>query len=106
MTGGCGRLLSTEAVSLLSLSLSLSLSPSLSRTSDASSPLLSSSLSVPALQILTVCFVCVVWVVQRFKTRLTGELDSTHPETLPWSREVGAVLHGLPAPPGIPGGHR
>ena len=40
--------------------LSLSLSPSLSRTSDASSPLLSSSLSVPALQILTVCFVCVV----------------------------------------------
>ena len=32
MTGGCGRLLSTEALSLLSLTLS--------RTSDASSPLL------------------------------------------------------------------
>ena len=37
MTGGCGRHLSTEAVSLSSLSL---LSLSLSRTSDASSPLL------------------------------------------------------------------
>ena len=51
-------------------------------------------------------FGCVVWAVQRFRTRLTGELDITHPETLLWLREVAAVLHGLPAPPGIPGGHR
>ena len=51
-------------------------------------------------------FGCVVWAVRRFRTRLTGELDTAHPETLPWSREVAAVLYGLPAPPGIPGGHR
>ena len=63
-------------------------------------------LSVLALQGFDRVFGCVVWAVQRIRTRLTGELDSTHPETLPWSREVAAVLYGLPAPPGIPGGHR
>ena len=52
MTGGCGRLLSTEAVFLSSLSpLSLS-SLSLSRTSDASSPLL---VSLPRLSLCEHC---------------------------------------------------
>ena len=63
-------------------------------------------LSVLALQGFDRVFGCVVWAVQRIRTRLTGELDTAHPETLPWSREVAAVLYGLPAPPGIPGGHR
>ena len=63
-------------------------------------------LSVLALQGFDRVFGCVVWAVQRIRTRLTGELDIAHPETLPWSREVAAVLYGLPAPPGIPGGHR
>ena len=57
-----------------------------------------------ALQVLTVCFVCVVWVMWRFRTRLRGDLDTARPETLAWSREVGAVLYGLPAPSGTPGG--
>ena len=53
MTGGCGRLLSTEAVFLSSLS-PLSLS-SLSRTCDASSPLLV-SLSLVSLRARTAGF--------------------------------------------------
>ena len=61
-------------------------------------------LSVLALQGFDRVFGCVVWAVQRIRTRLTGELDTAHPETLPWSREVAAVLYGLPAPPGTPGG--
>ena len=40
----------------------------------------------------------------RFRTRLRGDLDTARPETLAWSREVGAVLYGLPAPPGTPAG--
>ena len=44
-------------------------------------------------------FGCVVWVMQRFRTRLRGELDTSHPETLVWLREGAAVLHGLSAPP-------
>ena len=51
-----------------------------------------------------VCFVCVVWVMWRFRTRLRGDLDIARPETLARSWEVGAVLYGLPAPPGTPGG--
>ena len=108
MTGGCGRLLSTEAVFLSYLS-PLSLS-SLSHA-PVMPPLLSSSLSLSSLSVLALqgfdrVFGCVVWAVQRIRTRLTGELDTAHPETLPWSREVAAVLYGLPAPPRIPGGHR
>ena len=63
-------------------------------------------LSVLALQGFDRVFGCVVCAVQRIRTRFTGELDTAHPETLPWSREVAAVLHGLPAPPGVPSGHR
>jgi len=85
-------------LSLLSLSLAPLMPPLLA-------PRLSiSSLSVRALQVLTVCFVCVVWAMWRFRTRLRGDLDTARPETLAWSREVGAVLYGLPAPPGTPGG--
>ena len=77
MTGGCGRILSTEAVSLSSLS----------RTSDASSPLLV-SLSLVSLcencRVLSVCSGVWCGLVQRFRKRLTGELDITHPETLVW----------------------
>jgi hypothetical protein len=78
MTGGCGHLLSTEALSPL---------PSLSCTSDASSPLLV-SLSLVSLcencRVLSVCSGVWCGLVQRFRKRLTGELDITHPETLVW----------------------
>ena len=108
MTGGCGRLLSTEAVFLSSLS-HLSLS-SLSHA-PVMPPLLSSSLSLSSLSVLALqgfdrVFGCVVWAVWRVRTRLRGELDTARPETLGWLREVAVVLYGLPAPPGIPGGHR
>jgi hypothetical protein len=108
--GGGDRLLSTEALSLLSPSPSLSslsllsLSPlSLFRTSDASSPLFVVvslvSLSLRKLKGFDRVFGCVVWAMQRFRTRLRGELDTSHPETLVWLREGAAVLHGLSAPP-------
>ena len=65
MTGGCGRLLSTEAVFLSSLS-PLSLS-SLSHA-PVMPPLLSSSLSLSSLSVLALqgfdrVFGCVVWAV-------------------------------------------
>ena len=108
MTGGCGRLLSTEAVSLSSLS-PLSLS-SLSHA-PLMPPLLSSSLSLSSLSVLALqgfdrVFGCVVWAVQRFRTRLLGELATAYPEALVLLREGAAVLHGLSAPPGLPSGHR
>ena len=105
MTGGCSRLLSTEAVSLSSLSLI-----SLFRTSDASSPLFVVvslvSLSLRKLKGFDRVFGCVVWAVQRFRTRLRGELATAYPEALVLLREGAAVLHGLSAPPGLPSGHR
>ena len=51
-------------------------------------------------------FGCVVWAVQRFRTRLRGELATAYPEALVLLREGAAVLHGLSAPPGLPSGHR
>ena len=74
---GCLSLLSLSSLSLLSLS----------RTSDASSPLLV-SLSLVSLcencRVLSVCSGVWCGLVQRFRKRLTGELDITHPETLVW----------------------
>ena len=100
---------SAPRLSLSSLSLPLSsLSPSpsllsLFRTSDASSPLFVVvslvSLSLRKLKGFDRVFGCVVWAMQRFRTRLRGELDTSHPETLVWLREGAAVLHGLSAPP-------
>ena len=111
MTGGCGRLLSTEDHTHARTHTH----KTHTNTSDASSPLLVSlgsrlslslSFSLRKLQGFDRMFGCVVWAVQRFRTRLRGELATAYPEALALLREGAAVLHGLSAPPGLPSGHR
>lgn len=111
MTGGCGRLLSTEDHTHARTHTH----KTHTNTSDASSPLLVSlgsrlslslSFSLRKLQGFDHVFGCVVWAVQRFRTRLRGELATAYPEALVLLREGAAVLHGLSAPPGLPSGHR
>ena len=110
MTGGCGRLLSTEdhthARTHTHKHTQTPLMPPLLSSSLSALVSLSLSFSLRKLQGFDHVFGCVVWAVQRFRTRLRGELATAYPEALALLREGAAVLHGLSAPPGLPSGHR